>query len=366
MKILHYINNMGSGGAERLLSFMLPMLKEKGHEVHLLYANDKKNIKEFEKLISDADVPIHNLNLSFYNPVHIWKIRSFIQKENFDVVHAHLFPTQYWLSLASRSLPKKIVYVKTEHNTHNNRREYKLLQPLDAFMYATYDHIISITEEVKNNLESWIDLKGRTSIIHNGVSLKSLREAQTNYNPEVYQFLSSEHVNILMVGRFDGDAKDQLSLVQSLSHLPEHFHVYFAGQGHFMDHVKKEVESLNLQDRVHFLGMRTDVYTLMHLVDLNVLSSNYEGLSGVALESLASGKPFIGSDVQGIKDIVPNSNFLFPPKNPEALAEKIKQVVNDETYCNDLITQAATHIEDFDIQKMVDAYEVLYVRLIGK
>ena len=98
-----------------------------------------------------------------------------------------------------------------------------------------------------------------------------------------------------------------------MQHLPAHFHLFLAGRGALLEHTKQFTESLGLTERVHFLGMRTDVYSLMNKVDLNVLSTNFEGLSGVTLESLASGKPFIGSDVPGVNDIVPDPRFLFPP-----------------------------------------------------
>ncbi len=68
MKILHYINNLGSGGAEKLLTGILPLMKANGHDVHLLYANNKANTKNYEPLLNNAGIKIKNLDVSFYNP----------------------------------------------------------------------------------------------------------------------------------------------------------------------------------------------------------------------------------------------------------------------------------------------------------
>src|SRR5690606_28885802 len=120
------------------------------------------------------------------------------------------------------------------------------------------------------------------------------------------------------------------------------------------------VGDLKLNNLVTFLGLRNDIYNLMNKVDLNILSTNHEGLSGVALEALASGKPFIGSDVIGINDVVPESAFLFPKQNPERLAEKIVEVTTNEFLQGELIKKALSHVKGFDTPIMVEKYLTLY------
>lgn len=364
MKILHYINNIGSGGAERLLSFMLPLLKEMGHDVHLAYCNNDKNIESFEKQILDANVIVHNFNISRFSPVNIIKLRQLIRQEQFDVIHAHLFPTQYWLALSKPNLTKNIKYIKTEHNTSNGRRKFSAIQPIDKFIYRQYDHLIGITDEVTKALDNWTNMGSQTSIIENGVALDHVRNALKDYNASAYDFLNPHKKNLLMVASFSGEAKDQISLIRSLSYLPENFNLYLAGEGELMPLAKKIVKECKLGNRVHFLGMRPDVYILMNLVDINILSTNYEGLSGVALESMASAKPFIGANVPGVKDIVPNQDFLFPPKSPLDLAKKIEKVITNDQFRKSLILQGNAHVEEYDIRKMAKRHEDLYKSLL--
>ena len=47
----------------------------------------------------------------------------------------------------------------------------------------------------------------------------------------------------------------------------------------------------------------------MKMVDVNILCSNFEGLSLAALEAMASGKPFIASNVEGLDFVVKNKNL---------------------------------------------------------
>jgi glycosyltransferase involved in cell wall biosynthesis len=356
MKILHYINNLGSGGAEKLLTDILPLMQKEGNEVSVLICNSYRNVDLYEQHLENGNIKIINFQTSFYNPLQIFTLIKLLRKENYDIVNAHLFPSQYWLSLASFFISDKTKLVKTEHSVHNERRDYKMLRPLERLIYSRYSKIIAITEQVENNLVEWLKSSKKIKVIYNGINLSQIRDKQhitSNLN-------LSTQVNLLMVARFDGNHKDQVSLINALTYLPQTYHLYLAGEGSFLKSVKKHAEKLNLENRVTFLGLRTDVYNLMSRVDLNILSSNQEGLSGVALESLASGKPFIGSDVVGINNVVPNTCFLFPPKSPIALSNKIKKIINDENLQKKMIGESLNHVLQYNTPFMVNSYLKLY------
>ena len=358
MKILHLTNDLTSGGSEKLLTDILPMMQQKGHQVHVAYANDAKNVKVFDEILQRGQVKIINFKTSRYHPLLLVKLVRLMRKEQYDIVHAHVFPTQYWLALASYVKPKQTLLLKTEHNVFNNRRSKKQLQGLERFIYQKYAGIIAITAEVAASLQQWLGDKHQSVIIQNGVNLQQMRAARQRQQQE--SPFGAQHFNILMTARFLGAAKDQKTLIQAMRLLPAHFHVYFAGEGPLMEGAKALVEELELQKRVHFLGLCPHVYELMSQADLNVLSSRFEGLSGVALEGLASGKPFIGADVLGINNIVPDPRFLFPSQQPEALAKKIMAIAQSSALAAAMVECSLLHVEQFDISKMVQQYLALY------
>ena len=366
MKILHYINNLGSGGAEKLLSDILPSMKEKGHHVELLISNGQKNTF-VEDEIKKHSIRIINFSTSFYNPIQVFKLILLLRKEKYDVVHAHLFPSQYWLAFASFFKPSKTKLIKTEHSVFNERKNYKILRPLEKIVYSRYKTVIAISSQVKENLASWIDNEAKIHIVENGVNTMQIKELQQLNNGVDYSFIKKENYNILMVGRFDMDKqKDQISLIKALPFLPQNTKLFLAGQGNRRAEVEEVVATLGVNDKVTFLGLRSDVYKLMGLVDLNVLSTNHEGFSGVALESLASGKPFIGSDVVGVNNAVPNDDFLFPKENPKAIAEKINFIISDPSFQNKLVEEGLKHADKCDTRFMVDDYLKLYENLFKK
>lgn len=169
-----------------------------------------------------------------------------------------------------------------------------MLRPLEKLVYSRYSKIIAITDEVANNLGIWANTENKTVVINNGVNLEQIENEQKRVKRNQYNFLAQNTVNILMTGRFDGWQKDQITLIKALSLLPENYFLYFAGEGSYLAECEEFVKKNNLEERVFFLGLRQDIYALMSLVDINVLSTNHEGLSGVVLESLASAQPFLG------------------------------------------------------------------------
>lgn len=94
MRILHVINPLLPGGAERMAVDLAEGMKQAGHQVTVLalQATDTFLWKELEK--QGVEVRALSQHLSNYSPLHAWRLRR--ELEGYDVVHVHLFPAQYW------------------------------------------------------------------------------------------------------------------------------------------------------------------------------------------------------------------------------------------------------------------------------
>lgn len=113
-----------------------------------------------------------------------------------------------------------------------------------------------------------------------------------------------------MVARF-AEPKDHRTLIEAIEKLPQNYHLILVGEGPLLEQSKKLTTYLSLEDRIHYLGFRSDVYQILKTLDIIVLSSDYEGLSLSALEGMAAGKPFLASNVQGLKELVESTGILF-------------------------------------------------------
>jgi glycosyltransferase involved in cell wall biosynthesis len=280
-----------------------------------------------------------------------------IVEEGFSEFFDHLFPSQMWLSLASLLFRKNVSVIKTEHAVFNNRMKFSFLKYFDRIIYSRYKKVICISKDVKDSISRWANIKEKQiEIIENGVNIKQIKEE----NSVDKITLEDNCFNIMMVARFDGWQKDQLSLIRAISKMDKTVHLFLAGVGDFKLNCEDEVRTLSLQNRVHFLGLRKDVYSLMKKMDLNVLISKFEGFSGVVLESLASGKLFLGSNVSGIKEAVPSPDFLISSNDPDTIAMEIEKLRGNKKLQIKLLEQAEKHIVKYDYIHSIEKIEKLY------
>ena len=149
-------------------------------------------------------------------------------------------------------------------------------------------------------------------------------------------------------------------ILKALQVLPKKYKLLLAGDGELKNEIENLAKTLDLSDRVHFLGNRNDVPQLLKSVDVIILSSNHEGLSLSSIEALASGKPFIASDVPGLREIVKSYGLVFEKGNIQDLVEKILSMEQSSELRTKVIATCMTRAQDFDIQKMITAYIKLY------
>lgn len=357
MKVLHLINNLGSGGAEKLLEDLIPLMnKMENIEVDILLLTDKNNVF-YDSLISKGvkvDVVKYR---NMYDIRNIFEIRNYIVNGSYDIVHSHIFPTQYWVALSRLFIGnKKIKFITTEHSTYNRRREKFYFRPIDKFIYSRYDTIISITEKTKENVIEWIDPKrkntGKHIIIENGVDIEKIKKALPYKKNELIYGISENTKLVCMVGRFS-EAKDQPTLIRAISKLPEEVHLVLVGEGPLMSDNIKLANELGISGRVHFLGFRQDIPRILKTVDIVVLSSHWEGLSLASIEGLASGKPFIASEVPGLEEIVGGNGILFEKGDYEELYIIINSLISDrEKYIN-VSNKCLDHSSKYKLSNMI-------------
>ncbi|MBU1413057.1 glycosyltransferase [Myxococcota bacterium] len=106
-------------------------------------------------------------------------------------------------------------------------------------------------------------------------------------------------------------------------------HLVLAGQGPLEGEIRQLVCELGLEDRVHFLGHRTDVPSVLAASDVFVLSSTSEGTPGVLIEALAAGLPVACTDVGGVADVTLGQEraALAPPWDDAALCAAMERAV---------------------------------------
>ncbi|MFT3705703.1 MAG: glycosyltransferase [Agriterribacter sp.] len=357
MKVLQVVNSLTAGGAQKLIGDFVPVMNTKGITVDVLLFTEAKG--PFLERLLNHNVRVLNIkSQNLYSPANALKAAKYLK--DYDIVHSHLFPANYWTALAKLAKPfanRKVKLVTTEHSNTNRRFEKAYFRPVDRFIYRQYSTLIAISESVQQVL--WNRLHHpNIPIVYNAVNVQELAQAVPVPFPH-------NQINLLMVASFS-EPKDHITLIKAVAQLDDHYHLYLAGQGSTESECRELCKTLKVEHRVHFMGGRKDIPGLMKAADLNVLSSHWEGLSCVTLESMASGTPFIGTDINGIKELFPDNKFpLFKNGDVNTLAEKIKKVTQDKAFAKEQSQSNFAAVQQYDIDIMAQRYIDIYKKLLS-
>lgn len=356
MKILHVITSLRTGGAEKLMVDLLPRLKAKGHNIDLLLFDGTET--PFKEDIEAKGITVYDLGIggSVYSPKNLFNLIPFLKR--YDIVHTHNTAPQLFAAIGS--LFGGGILCTTEHNSSNRRRKWEWYATIDRWMYSRYKRVICISQIAEENLRKFIgNSKPQICTINNGIDISKYTNAEPSH---LLEEIAPRSRKIIMVAGFR-EQKDQDTLIKSLKFLPDYFHLFLVGEGVRMNDCRHIAEMEQVLKRVHFLGLRTDVPQLLHASDYIVMSSYFEGLSLSSVEGMCAGKPFIASDVEGLREVVNGAGVLFQHKNPQSFADEIMLLDS----CGEKYKKIARSCHNrailFSIDKMVKEYSDIYQSL---
>ncbi|WP_311563696.1 glycosyltransferase family 4 protein [Prevotella denticola] len=365
MRILQVITSLKIGGAETLVVNMIPRLQALGHIVDLCVF-DGTEIPLSQRLRKECpETKIYALGHGVYNLLYILRLARIMK--NYDIVHTHNSSPQLFVAIASLLCPVKLV--STEHNTSNRKRNWKWYRPIESWMYGRYNHVVCISKIAEEKLREYMggewlvnssDKYKTITTINNGIDVNAISGAVPC---KELSDLKESRKSILMVAGFRKQ-KNQDTIVKALSLLGrDKYEVWFAGIGERIDEVKQLVDSLGLNERVRFLGLRTDIPNVLRAADIIVMSSHWEGLSLSNVEGMSAHKPFIASDVNGLKEVTKGYGILFPHEDAKALAEEINLLATDSLYYKKVADRCYQRALEFDIHKTVEGYNEVYQKI---
>ena len=360
MKILHIIDSLTTGGAERLVSDLAPLQRARGNDVVVLALCGGNT--PFRKILDDAGIRVFDFgaNANLYSPLNIFRIIPFLKK--YDIVHAHLFPAQYWVALAKVFSFSKTPLVTTEHSTYNRRRDLAGARVFDRWIYRRYAKIFGISEKTTEALKKHLgDENAPVFTVSNGADIEKIKRVNAVPRNEIVPETCATF--LMQVAGFR-EAKDQDTVIRALKILPGNVFVAFVGDGVRRAECERLATALGVRERVRFLGVRADVPALLKAADIVVMSSRWEGFGLAAVEGMAAGKPTVASNVPGLAEVVGGAGILFPSSDEKALAKEILKLSGDRVFYEEIAARCSRRANDFDIRKMSDAYCAAYEKTV--
>jgi glycosyltransferase involved in cell wall biosynthesis len=366
LSVAYLVPSLDYGGSETLLlSFLRNLDREKfSPEVHCFYQAGKL-AREFR----DEGIPVHEWDASRRNPVTFARLVLFMLRKRYDVAHTHLFDRQGRLAAFLARIP---VIMTTYHLVTDwdgtGRFSDWLKITIDRLTARLNDKIIVVSEDVrKMAIEKGRLPEDRIVLVRNGIDVESYRDTGGEEELREELGLNGKRV-VLAVGRLF-EQKGHIYLIKAARILKEEFPdlvVVIVGEGPLKASLASEIRESKLEDNVILSGPRRDIQELLAMSEMFVMPSLYEGLPIALLEAMASGKPIVATDVDGIRGVIEKgiSGLLVPPQEESQLAKAISILLTDKQLATSLATSSRERAErEFDIRLHVKKIEGIYMEI---
>ncbi|WP_188211247.1 MULTISPECIES: glycosyltransferase [Psychrobacter] len=359
IRILHIIGKMDRAGAETMLMNLYRNIdRDKFQFDFVVFTNDKGNYDDEILALGGRIIPI-----IANNPIgRMLKMTRFLKKHpEYKIVHAHMLLSNAFHLLAAKKAGIKH-RISHSHSTSNGKNDvfkgvYERWALFTNRKLATYK--IACGEQASNYL---FGSTKEVMILPNAVDIDKINEVCRSNSDYISRNFGDNKLKIIQVGRLN-EVKNynfSLKIAEELKNSHIDFSCYIVGQGPLEQALKKEAKEKGLEDKVIFLGVRSDVVELMAGADVMIMPSLHEGFPVVLVESQASGLPSIVSDqVSDEVDLNLGLVTFLPITSPKDWANSLINI-NKSLISKSELAQSL-RVQGFDIksnkEQLIDVYK---------
>ena len=357
--VLHLGESSETGGAENVLISIVENLDKSRYRSSVCLLHDGWLKTQLDKRqIETVVIPQpHFIDLPW-----IFRVHHLLKARCIHVMHSHEFATNVHASLVSRVTGIPVIATAHGKNYYGDRLRRRM-----AYRFvARQSCMVAVSDDLKRFLTQRIAIPPASiRVVHNGIDMRRYAVNGSNHAIRKELGIGASQPVIGTVGNLF-EVKGQIYLLRACKALvgaiPD-LVLLVAGEGDQSGPLEQEVRDLGITGNVKFLGFREDVPSLLQAIDVFALPSLSEGLPLSLLEALALQKPVVATNVGGIPEIVEDgvTGFLVPPRNPEALAEKILLFLRHPDIAADFGRSGRRRVQEaFSLEQMIQEYQSLY------
>lgn len=371
-KVLFAVGSLELGGTESQVAMLIRELMHRGYRCELFVLEAKG---PFRSILEQHGVPVHDggCDSGAFKAVKVflllralcrfWLLALRLKP---DVLHAFLPLMNFMGSLAGRAAGiRKIITSRRALGTYQDRH------PNQKLFYRIAN---ALSDRVTvNSVAVWRDVVRRDGIaaeklvlIRNGLDIGRFSE-QEGARDAVRKnlMLGDGELGMVAVGNlipYKGHA-DLIKALPKVLQKTGNVRLFIAGEDRgIQSDLERLASSLAVSDRVHFIGRRDDVPSLLMAMDIYVMPSHEEGFSNALLEAMAAGLPIVATDVGGNREALDDGSagMLVPPHDPEVLYRAIAKLLDDGVLRSRIAAMAKACAQAYSIPEMVEAHIRLY------
>jgi glycosyltransferase involved in cell wall biosynthesis len=351
-KVLYLHASADLYGSDYVLLNLIRGLDKTKFDALVLLPYQGKLCQEFEKndiAYLVCDLPV--IRRSMFSPIGIFKfliqnikfyifLTKLIDKENIQIIHTNT--SAVWMGgFIAKIKNKKHIWQVMELVEDPKIISYVIRKIVGIFSTKVF----TISLAVKNFFLQYNgSRRQKFEVLYHGVDLK-VYDPYNNRAAFIRSELNIDDETILvgMAGRINGWKGHDVfvrSIPIVMNNIPAgkkaKFLILgdtFQGQEHFEKDLRTLISSLSISSSLIFLGFQSDFQDWLAAMDIFVLPSSLpEPNATVTLAAMAMRKPLIATNIGGtVETVIENeTGFLIPPNDPEALADKILYLIENQ------------------------------------
>lgn len=348
-------------------SFLVPYIKElekDGNYVECACSVTGKYFKELQEQygikmneIGFKRSPLKLENLKAYN-----RLNKLIKEKKFDTIFCHEPVGGAIGRLAGHKCKCKVIYMV--HGFHFFRGasifRWGVFYPIEKYLSKYTDNLITINkEDYELARKKFKKCKNVVYVPGVGIDIKKFDIDITNEEKESFKLslgLKKDDYVLTYIARLDKN-KNQImaiSIIEKLKDKYDNIKLLLVGPDELDGYYQKEVKEKGLEDKIYFLGYRSDIVQLLKITDIAISTSKREGLPVNVLEAMCTGIPIVVTNSRGNRDLINEGKNGYIASNEDDFTKKIIEIKENKKIYESMSKENLKYREKYKIETIVE------------
>lgn len=307
--------------------------------------------------------PLKKGNIGAYR-----QLKELLDTEHYDLIHCHTPMGSVITRLAAGSTRKKgtkVIY--TAHGFHFYKgapvQNWLIYYPVEKTLAYWTDLLITMNDEDYACAQKFP--AKRVEKVHGvGLDLNKFGKATLEEKEKIRRelMLGMNDIFAISVAQLI-KRKNHIVLIRAVAELQNpNFHLFICGDGVQENELRTEAKRLGIQQQIHFLGFRQDVYKLCSSADLFLFASLQEGLPVAIMEAMACRLPIIASRIRGNADLIDEGKggYLVDATDVQGFVKAIKMAISDKEKLSRMEEYNYSKIQNYGEEAVLKEMSALY------
>jgi glycosyltransferase involved in cell wall biosynthesis len=345
-RVLLCIPNLRTGGAERQVRLLAPLLVRRGIALSLFGRLATEDVAQ----LTDAGIACFPIRArGNHNPLLAVELARAARAARARLIHTWLTQMDILGGLVALATRRRwLLSERAAAASYSGRAK----GPLRARLGRHADAVIANSQ---GGLDAWPDHRRRllvpNAIDHDEIAaapLKVLEDARGPLILSVARFVPQKRLDrLLRAVALARNARPDLRLV-------------LLGEGPEERALKALAAELGMEAHIRFAGVQPDPWSWLKAADLFVMASGWEGHPNAVLEAAAAGVPMLLSDIPPHREAMDGGALYADPEDPAAFAAALLSLLRDPGRAQALAALALEKVRPLTVERAADRYAEIY------